>query len=1447
MNWETIYVFISSTFNDMHAERDLLVKQVFPELRMWCAKRKIKLVDVDLRWGVSAADALENKRVVDVCMKNIDKCRPFFLCFLGQRRGWIPNSEDVNPDTFESFPELHNYLGKTSVTELEILHALIHPLADGAKPVEHARFYFRDKNYLRHIKTDAHKELFCPRKGFFSGLDSDFEHFKKNLRKKYPIVDYTTTWNPTKPSPELSGELSVGRLENFRAGDTTLGDDVLIWLKNEIAEAYPEHMEVIASDSPLMLELSSQDIQLFQASDGYISRPFEEKILLDLMDEDSDTPILLRADAGCGKTSLLAHMIDTQKEKKKLYYRFVGTTPKSFTSGDLALSLVQQWIHDGLLPEDEGQHTPDEVTMLFPNLLIKAGQKEPFLLILDGMDQLLDGIKENFLPINLPQGCSLIFSLRADAEYVPHKDIRIHSLGLMNDRDDKIQMVKGYLNTFLKDVDDAQLEQIISMKGADNPLYMKIVLNELRQHGSFDTLFEMLNKNYGTTPLEAFCQVLERIRKQLSDQGVPEHFFYIFFGCLACTTDGLDGDLFYRASRRLNNDELLALTQEQVCDMVYALARELEPFFVLDGNKILYRYDSFRRAFLALAPYYIDTCHSMLSTAFAERAMVDDYPPYMEHALYHITNAEENFIPAYFEHVYCILWIIRHNGAKLLADTFHTIAFKRRLSDFENPARAISMANTRLDTYPETLFMELHRYGDQNNPIVKTILEREADYKEHKHFIPLGDPGATALIYDEYLLSNQHISAVKYDAPYYVIYLDDEIRIVDSRTSELVNILYTEKKNDIYDHYRITVGEQLLYITYWNKEGLRAWKCYSLPELSLISQCESPKTSPIYPDKLTVVDGELYVLCTNKNNSIHVLVCINTGETLYSTDFGDKNEATLLGEYLTLYNKNTGKWCIIRVKDGKVLIEDTFLGYENVPRIDKYAGGANLRAGLGKSLCIWLTGVDVVNGKSTSAHEYRNYRILDNGDLELIASSKERFVSISSVSVLSDGHIIVECNGFICILDEMLHVLGYYDLQDTVYSTEEWSGRFALMEDDTLLIFRSKMIQKLSFSRLLASLDKEIPEISHVKCDAAVKDGWLYVFGPKLSRTNFETCEKQICPGEPGIVERICPWNIRDKDDYSCVSTAYNGRNYTTYDLSMVVAPNRCTVSEPNKYILLHAFCYRDRNNKIINCNVVADRTPCKHFYKGKEETFFHCHLHVFSYNGSLFLMKWDKYDLDIDILGDALYKMRVESLCYDNDAFIVIPNVYKNEDEIELRVYRASTRESIMEHTCPVPLGETLPQRMVYGYDKGFVLTYDEGNNYFFADLDLEGMRFHTGTVNHHLMEGVTRDGYLYFHTPFSMKITIYSLAEHKFVKSFSLVNRNGLFGARHIVRINDYLIVQFFDSDVLEVYSFETGEKLFEQRMEHVMDNLYLDPKSKHIAMLDGNQRTYFWKLSE
>ena len=64
--WQTVRVFISSTFCDMYAERDALVRVVFPELRERLEKYRIHLDDIDLRWGVTLEQA-DNDRVLGLC------------------------------------------------------------------------------------------------------------------------------------------------------------------------------------------------------------------------------------------------------------------------------------------------------------------------------------------------------------------------------------------------------------------------------------------------------------------------------------------------------------------------------------------------------------------------------------------------------------------------------------------------------------------------------------------------------------------------------------------------------------------------------------------------------------------------------------------------------------------------------------------------------------------------------------------------------------------------------------------------------------------------------------------------------------------------------------------------------------------------------------------------------------------------------------------------------------------------------------------------------------------------------------------------------------------------------------------------------------------------------------------------------------------------------------
>ena len=88
-------IFVSSAFRGMEAEREELVRRVFPRIRAYCTELGVIFDEVDLRWGISAAESHERKTILR-CFEEIDNCRPFFLGVIGNRYGWIPTFGDRN-------------------------------------------------------------------------------------------------------------------------------------------------------------------------------------------------------------------------------------------------------------------------------------------------------------------------------------------------------------------------------------------------------------------------------------------------------------------------------------------------------------------------------------------------------------------------------------------------------------------------------------------------------------------------------------------------------------------------------------------------------------------------------------------------------------------------------------------------------------------------------------------------------------------------------------------------------------------------------------------------------------------------------------------------------------------------------------------------------------------------------------------------------------------------------------------------------------------------------------------------------------------------------------------------------------------------------------------------------------------------------------------------------
>lgn len=163
MSSEHITIMIKGSVNDMFGEFSYFLTEIFPELSQLCGNHDIKIDYVDSFFSISKED-IENNRLILANLNSIDVDRTFFICFRGQRLGWVPSEDDVDKLTLEVYPELVNYIGTISISELSMLHALkpFDKLESDKliklPPVKHALFYFRDPDYLEYL--DEYQKLF---------------------------------------------------------------------------------------------------------------------------------------------------------------------------------------------------------------------------------------------------------------------------------------------------------------------------------------------------------------------------------------------------------------------------------------------------------------------------------------------------------------------------------------------------------------------------------------------------------------------------------------------------------------------------------------------------------------------------------------------------------------------------------------------------------------------------------------------------------------------------------------------------------------------------------------------------------------------------------------------------------------------------------------------------------------------------------------------------------------------------------------------------------------------------------------------------------------------------------------------------------------------------------------------------------------------------------------
>ncbi len=602
MEWINVSIFISSTFNDMHAERDLLLKKVFPELSEWCTRRRIRLFDIDLRWGVTTADS-QSRNTVDVCLRNIDECRPFFLCFLGQRRGWVPEGNEVNSETAAHYPEITERIGKRSVTEMEIEHALLSPMiriVEGKQScpeaAERSLFFIRDDAYLSSL-NEAQRKIFT-NVAAKNEEETDREHaeFVNRVRSEWSrVYDYTCRFDESLYSTELKeyGEAcAMGRLTSFAVQDTPLDSFILEALKQEIRNAYPEREREIGDDT----EESEQELQALRAEEarrGTMDRKEITRILSEYCENPEQRILYLHGRAGSGKTTLLSRFAEEQKGS----YRTAGMYFCGISPSSMRWEQIWQEIETASgLTENRRETMPERIS----DILQRIHEMGSALIVIDGVDELNEGLScLSSLPQVLLEGIRLIVSFRSDSkdaeslishlstsEYASVQEVRP-----LSGEGEITALIHTYLSQYLKALDDDQIRVICENHASENPLFLKILLRELRVFGSFDQLGDEI-RAFGETPNSAFARMLENLEQEISYNPIPaSEFVPQLAGTLSRVRGIISLPVLKQALKTLMGEK-----EEDLSDTLSFYIRRLNPYLSGDGFRYGISYNTLRES-----------------------------------------------------------------------------------------------------------------------------------------------------------------------------------------------------------------------------------------------------------------------------------------------------------------------------------------------------------------------------------------------------------------------------------------------------------------------------------------------------------------------------------------------------------------------------------------------------------------------------------------------------------------------------------------------------------------------------------------------------------------------------------------------------------------------------------------------------------------------------------
>ena len=481
-----IRVFLSSTFSDMQETRNYLTRKIFPKIEQECARRGVTFSVLDLRWGITENES-KNGKVIEICIDEINRTRPFFIGLVGERYGWIPDEQEIkkNKHLEEKYPWVREYIERRcSITEIEMQYGVLNN-----DSIQDAYFFIKRTKPCGIPENEEEKKL---------------SELRKTIMEKA---------GEGKCTAEIYSSVEeLGRLLHDRL------------------------MEMIEKRFPADGKLNESDLYYLR-EEGNLTALRRNYIDLDNRVRNLESNILhtdilfVTGGSGCGKSALLANsFINSQESVIR-------------TAIDDSVNSIGRLISLFLYKLDPvaGEMTKAEEEEIIEKYREHA-YPEPVIWIIDGLEKLpVEDIYSIMPLLTPPENIRIVISV--EEQYFKKNSIAdllhesypvIVEPSPLNEAE-KLLFVGKRLQECGKKLTERQEMHILSSPFLSNPQFLKIFVEELIQFGIYEKLDAFIEELSGASDRKDFInRILEISEKEFNDGEIER-----LLSVTACSSCGI--------------------------------------------------------------------------------------------------------------------------------------------------------------------------------------------------------------------------------------------------------------------------------------------------------------------------------------------------------------------------------------------------------------------------------------------------------------------------------------------------------------------------------------------------------------------------------------------------------------------------------------------------------------------------------------------------------------------------------------------------------------------------------------------------------------------------------------------------------------------------------------------------------------------------------------------